>query len=156
MVGNIRPVADVNEALAWLRQGSPQQVASTAAVETDAAVGPLSLASGAVESRIVWLERTPNRLELEVTVDREGLLVLSQAWYPGWVATLDGRPATLRRANGLLSAVVVPPGSHHVQLTYRPPLALAGGSISAAALLGLAVAGCLLWARRVAARRAGR
>src|SRR5207237_4208762 len=34
-----------------------------------------------------------------------GLLVLSDQWYPGWTATLDGRPAAIRRGDVALRAV---------------------------------------------------
>jgi hypothetical protein len=148
VVGCTQPVADFDAALGWLRGASAELVAGTAVVEPTAGAEPVYLACGPVTSRVVWLERSPNRLALDVTLDRDGFLVLSQAWYPGWVATLDGQPTTLWRADGVLSGVYVPPGQHRLMLHYRPPRALVGGGISVATLAGMAVAGGLLWAGR--------
>ena len=66
------------------------------------------------------------------------LLVLNDAFYPGWEATLDGVSAPLLRANTAVRAVAVPAGEHVVKMRYRPRsfaigLALAG--ITACALL---------------------
>ncbi len=69
-----------------------------------------------------------------------GVLVVSEAYFPGWQATLDGRPTPVLRADGALLAVGVPSGAHSVALLFRPPVLLIGGVISLAALL-LAVVG---------------
>ena len=58
------------------------------------------------------------------TVDREGtspaLLVVSQIWYPGWTATVNGTPRPIKRAYGVLMGVFVEAGTSEVQFTYRP------------------------------------
>ena len=57
-------------------------------------------------------------------VDREGtspaLLVVSQIWYPGWTATVNGAPRPIKRAYGVLMGVFVDSGTAAVQFTYRP------------------------------------
>ena len=57
-------------------------------------------------------------------VDREGtspaLLVVSQIWYPGWTATVNGSPRPIKRAYGVLMGVFVDSGASEVQFTYRP------------------------------------
>ncbi len=90
----------------------------------------------------------PERVEIEVATDRAGLLVLTDSYYPGWEAHLDGAPAEIHRANGLYRAVVVPPGSHQVVFEYRPRSFRAGASISLAALGVLAGSGALALRRR--------
>jgi len=50
------------------------------------------------------------------------LLVISDSWYPGWRATLDGRPVALLRADAALRAIAVPAGAHRVEMIYRPLL----------------------------------
>ena len=47
------------------------------------------------------------------------LLVISQAWYPGWRAYVDGQPAPLLRADYAIKAVPVPAGHHVVQLRFQ-------------------------------------
>ena len=57
-------------------------------------------------------------------VDREGtspaFLVVSQTWYPGWTAIVNGTPRPIKRANGVLMGVSVDSGISEVQFTYRP------------------------------------
>ena len=69
----------------------------------------------------------------EVTIDNDGgeikasfdaaqggFLVLSEVYYPGWVATDNGQPAVVHRVNGIFRGLEVGPGRHAINLTYRP------------------------------------
>jgi hypothetical protein len=47
-----------------------------------------------------------------------GLLVLSEQAYPGWHASVDGRPAPIYVANGIFRSVEVPPGVYVVELRF--------------------------------------
>ena len=58
---------------------------------------------------------------LTVTSEGTNLLVHSAVWYPWWTCTIDGQPATVRRANGAFMAVEIPDGKHRVQWVYDPP-----------------------------------
>ena len=49
-----------------------------------------------------------------------GILVLSEAWFPGWVATVDDAPAEILRADYVLRGVALAAGSHRVRFEYRP------------------------------------
>ena len=83
------------------------------------------------------------------TSDTAGWLVFAQSWYPGWRATLDGRPAAVLRADVALMAVAVPAGRHEVRLMFAAPLVWAGLAISGATLaLLLAAAAVGLWRGR--------
>ncbi len=83
-----------------------------------------------------------------------GYLVLTDSYYPGWQAYLDGKVVPVYRANYLFRAVRAPAGKHQVQFRYEPPLLELGLKVSVATLLGLAalVAVPELWAavRRLA------
>jgi hypothetical protein len=77
--------------------------------------------SGEAEPReATVLSYEPTRIEIEARAARPGLLVASEIWYPGWEATVDGRPAPVLRADGLTRAIPVPAGAHRVVMTYRP------------------------------------
>jgi hypothetical protein len=89
------------------------------------------------------LDRRSDRVLIETESRGTGYLVLSEAYHPGWRATIDGAAARVERANILFRAVLIPEGRHQVDLRYRPPGLLAGLAVSMAGLvLGLAV-----WAR---------
>lgn len=93
------------------------------------------------EARVTAYE--PNRIEVSASTGARGLLVLSEVYYPGWNAYVDGEKAVTRRANHLLRAVPLPAGEHTVELRYEPWTLRAGIAIStltAAAVLGVAAA----------------
>ncbi|MCY1080202.1 YfhO family protein [Archangium lansingense] len=69
-----------------------------------------------------------------------GYLLLSDSYYPGWEATLDGAPVPVRRANAVMRAVHVPPGAHSVRFDYRPLSFRLGALLSALALGALVLA----------------
>jgi len=81
-----------------------------------------------------------HRLELTVRAEKRGLLVLSEADYPGWRATLNGNRVPIYKADGLFRAIVVPPGESRVVFRYRPGTVLAGGILSFLAFFGVLLA----------------
>jgi len=68
---------------------------------------------------------------------RPGVVVLTDAWYPGWFASLDGQPVPLLRANAVFRGVVVPAGEHVVEMHYRPASRRHGLWLAAVAAVGL-------------------
>ncbi len=74
------------------------------------------------------------RITVRVAAERSGLVVLSDAYYPGWQAWVDSTPAPIYRANAIFRAVPVPAGEHTVTLAYRPASLLLGGLITATTL----------------------
>lgn len=76
----------------------------------------------------------PDRLRVEVSAPGSGVLVVSDAFMPGWQATIDGAPAEVVPVDVALRGVAVPGGESTVVMWYAPahmPFA------AAAALLGL-------------------
>jgi len=94
-----------------------------------------------------------NELTLDITTATPGILVLSEVWYPGWKASVDGQPTPVLRANFAFRAVPVPAGNHRVQLVFAPWSWHIGVAISVAALLGMLVAAIGLLMRRFGKRR---
>ena len=69
-----------------------------------------------------------------------GFLVLSDTFYPGWKAEVDGNPTEIYRANYAFRAVPVDAGNHTVKFFYTPTHWKVGILISSASLL-IAIAG---------------
>ncbi len=84
----------------------------------------------------------PNAIEAKVSLTAPALLVLSEMWYPGWYAQIDGGPAQATLCVDIaLQATPVPAGDHTVRFFFRPQSFINGLIISAvAALLWLACA----------------
>ena len=99
------------------------------------------------------LEWAPGSMELEVAAAHPGLLFISDIWYPGWRATVGGKPAEVMRANYAFRAVAVPAGSFRVRMWFAPKSALAGLGISLAALFAVAAGVVFLWFIRGSRRR---
>ncbi len=59
-------------------------------------------------------------MTLDVSASAPALLVLSEVWYPGWRATVDGEATDVLRANGALRALPVPAGDSTVVLNFLP------------------------------------
>ncbi|HLX88924.1 MAG TPA: YfhO family protein [Acidimicrobiales bacterium] len=78
---------------------------------------------------------------VHLQAERPGMLVVSQSWFPGWHATVDGRAAPVVRVDGLIQGVPVPAGTHFVQLFYRPPGLALGAWMSGTSICGLLAAG---------------
>lgn len=61
-------------------------------------------------------------------------LVVSESYYPGWEATVDGQPAKAERANLALIGVALPPGARKVELRFDSPPYHTGRTVTLAAL----------------------
>lgn len=82
-----------------------------------------------------WL---PERRVFVARSDRGGRFDFVEQFYPGWHATVDGRPAAIERWNGAFQAIHVGPGQHTVVFEYREHYLLVGAAISLLAWIGLA------------------
>ncbi|HMJ16335.1 MAG TPA: YfhO family protein, partial [Polyangiaceae bacterium] len=102
--------------------------------------------------------RRPSPTELEVDVDlpRPGVLVVSEAAYPGWTASVDGNPASWIHADYVLRGVELGPGSHKVRFEYRSPALRWGILVTCLALLALALCAVAVIARAQSSRAASR
>jgi hypothetical protein len=81
----------------------------------------------------------PEAVEIEAELAAPGYLVLTDAWYPGWEATVDGEPAPIQRADLLFRAVALDAGRHRIVFTFRPVSLRIGAGVSLAGLVGLIV-----------------
>jgi hypothetical protein len=98
--------------------------------------------------QVTVVHQTPNALVLNVTTPSDGLLVLSEIYYPGWRATIDGQASSILRVNYALRGIPVPAGQHQVKAFYRPATFVSGAAISCITLAALAVAGFWGWRRQ--------
>jgi hypothetical protein len=85
--------------------------------------------------RVELVGYEPNRVEVETDSPAHGLLVLTDQYYPGWRASVDGEPTPLYRTDYAFRGVLVPAGRHRVAFTYRPLSWLLGAAGSALGLV---------------------
>ena len=73
-----------------------------------------------------------------MVADAPGLLFLSDAYYPGWQALVDGTPAAIEQANFMFRAVAMGKGEHTVSFRYFPHVFFVGLFLSLISCLVLA------------------
>ncbi|MFQ5673626.1 MAG: YfhO family protein [Nitrospinales bacterium] len=98
-------------------------------------VPPSTPAPAHEDESVVFSKTGLNSLALTVKLESRKFLFLSEAWYPGWEATVDGKPAKIYRANFAFRALLLEPGTHAVRFDYNPMSFRAGLAISLATLL---------------------
>ncbi|MHB8671331.1 MAG: YfhO family protein [Acidimicrobiales bacterium] len=96
-----------------------------------------------------------DHVSVRLFAQRPAMLVVSQAWFAGWHAKVDGRPAPVLRVDGLVQGVPVPAGAHRVVLSYRAPGLVLGAAVSAASALMILAFG-LVGERRLRLLRSSR
>lgn len=84
-----------------------------------------------------------NEVRLSVNSSKGGFLVLSDTFYPGWKAYVDGGETVIYRANYAYRAVHLDKGEHQVTFVYNPLSFKIGKIISGIALVTITVSGLL-------------
>jgi hypothetical protein len=97
--------------------------------------------TGLPGGRVRVISYAPEEVHLELEGAQEGFLVLSDTYYPGWRAQVDGVEQPIFRANHVFRAVPVQAGSREVVFRYQPPSLRQGLWLSALALGALAAIG---------------
>lgn len=90
-----------------------------------------------------------NGLTAKVNASGPMLAVLSDRWYPGWKARVNGADVPVLRANGVFMAVPVPAGVSDVEFHFTPGSVLLGAAISLAGLLALTAAWIMARSQRL-------
>lgn len=91
----------------------------------------------------------PNRLVYKAFTPKDGVVVFSEIYYPGWQATIDGQPVDIARADYILRAINVPAGEHTIEMWFDPQSIQVTESIAYAALALLLIGVMVLaWTQR--------
>jgi hypothetical protein len=89
-------------------------------------------------------EYNPGRVRIAASTARDALLVLSDNFYPGWRAFVDGREQPVLRGDMLFRTVPLPAGQHEVEFRFEPRSIQLGLVVTLASLvlvMGLVIAG---------------
>ena len=125
------------EALQWLRAG--------AVVIHDG--GAPQLADTPRGGQVDIVDHGPAGATLQVTAPAPAYLILADAWYPGWTATVNGEPAPIYRANLIFRALQVPAGDSTVEFRFDPQMWRAALYIGASLWIIALLIGLWIWRR---------
>src|SRR5262249_327148 len=96
---------------------------------------PLPIQPGLPRPDVNVTSLWPNGVEVAVRSTGNTLLVVADAWHPGWVATLDGAPTPILRTNYAFRGAAVPARAHVVEMRFRPRSLFYGAAVSALSAL---------------------
>ncbi|MEZ4863734.1 MAG: hypothetical protein R3C14_20600 [Caldilineaceae bacterium] len=140
LVHTVQSAATLDETLAILQAATfdPTQLA---VIPPDTPF-TLPLGSTGADDQVTITHYGSSGMTLHVETSVPSLLVLSEVWYPGWEATVNGVSTPVLRADWALRGITVPAGVSTVHLYFAPAswqLGLVALGIGIIALLGLTV-----------------
>lgn len=145
----VKDVLKVNSPTEELNALQTTNTKTTAVIDASAfEVGVLQADSTA---SIKLVNYKPNQLTYESSSSADGLAVFSEIYYPkGWVATIDGKEASILRANYVLRALTIPAGKHTIVFEFKPAPYYIGNKVSMASswLVLVLVLGTVGWSLR--------
>jgi hypothetical protein len=130
-VDSVKWVNNADEEMASLSNFNP---ASTAICDKSFAtiIGNLNTNLDST-ARILLTHYAPDELKYASKSSKDKLAVFSEIYYPeGWQAKIDGKPAQILRANYTLRALIIPAGSHSIEMKFEPRSYLVGQKVSMA------------------------
>jgi hypothetical protein len=127
---SVRGVTNASQSLSEMLQLPSVLDASVCGLDRDLA--QMNYAGGTAQE----VYRGYNKYDYQVESRGNNFLILSQIWFPGWKATLDGGKLKLYRTNHALMGCFIPPGQHRLVLRMTsPPFTLGLITAGAAVLL---------------------
>ena len=112
---------DEDAVLAALKQPDFEPSETVVLMQTTShSQGPEESTPLSMDAPVSILSYSENEILLAASANRPGYLVLSEVWYPGWRATVNGEAAPVLRANYTLRALPAPAGDLTIRLWYAP------------------------------------
>lgn len=68
----------------------------------------------------VFTYYSPDKIDIYTYSLSPSMLFLSEMYYPGWKATIDGKPAEIYLANYLFRSVYLDKGPHSIKMVFEP------------------------------------
>jgi len=83
-----------------------------------------------------------NDVRITAHLNYRAMVILTDAWFPGWRASVDGRGAAVDEVDGAVRGVAVEAGDHVIEMRYRPWSVMLGGAMT------LFAAALVVWVRK--------
>jgi hypothetical protein len=136
LVGAITSVDDEDAALEAI--SNPAFDPRITAVVEDAPDDTLEPLDDPATPSVTFDSYDDNDLRLHVQTDFPAFLVLTDTYYPGWKATVDGESAEIYPTDLMFRGIFVPAGDHTIEFSYEPGSFKVGAALSLLSVLALA------------------
>lgn len=149
-VDNVEYVDNANQEIDALSTVLPTETAVVDARFKDTLKGVTTAHKDSLSS-IHLTSYEPNRLVYETNSSKDGIVVFSEIYYPnGWIATIDGEPADIARADYILRSMYVPAGKHTIEMRFDPKSlhVTEGIAYAALALMVIGIMGLIIVYRK--------
>ncbi len=129
-VNRVRSVDGLQQAAAILHSAefnpAEEAIVESKGFETAPAVS----GSGTIEV----VSYSPTKVDLKIHADKTMFLVATDAYYPGWEARIDSKPAPLYITDVAFRGIRTPAGHHRIEMRFRPAILYRSAAISGFAL----------------------
>ncbi len=98
-----------------------------------ALTGPYLPAMSSTSVQII--DSQVNQIRMRAQAGMPAVLIVSQIYYPGWKAFVDGQEASVFPADLALTGLALPSGTHDVQLVFQPASFRIGAGITIVSLM---------------------
>lgn len=79
----------------------------------------------------------PEKIIIQVNNPSNSLLVITDAFYPGWTATVDGRDTPIEKVNGMFRGIQLPANAQQIEMTYSPNTVRTGARLTLVGIIGI-------------------
>ncbi|MBI2472842.1 MAG: YfhO family protein [Planctomycetes bacterium] len=115
-------------------------------------VKDLSSAGKEIKYEIKKIDYSPNKINIDIELDNNGFLVLSDTYYPGWKAHIDDKETVIYKTDYILRSIFLEKGTHNVEFVYDPVSFKIGYITTLSTLFILFVFGILKYYKPVSKR----
>ncbi len=91
---------------------------------------PVGIPRNTVGGSAAFVSYEPEHVLISTDREMPGVLVLTDTYFPGWEAAIDGKPAAIIRVNWTMRGITVPGGKHIITMSYLPKSVTYGGFLS--------------------------
>ncbi len=127
-------VSDGNESLKKVSKSNRQTLESHAFLELEGDNYRDGDIIRSVSGTVKLTRKEPGRLVIDIQPESRGVLVLAEAWYPGWEAFVDGAKAKIYKADYLFMGVILDRKARRVEFVFRPRTLRTGIYVSCTAV----------------------
>lgn len=96
--------------------------------------------SSSSKDRVTYVRQSNSSIALSTDSEEPSVLVITETFYPGWKATIDGKSAPILHGNYLFKSLILEAGHHEIRISYFPDSLKIGVLLCIIGLVGTAIA----------------